>query len=52
MLLKARISVPLRGLRSFASSASTTTAPDTSLPWVSAVTITVGPGLPLSTTWM
>jgi hypothetical protein len=50
MLLKARISVPLRGFSPFSNSASITTAPDPSLPWVNAVTITVGPGLPLSNT--
>ena len=51
MLLKEKISVPRRGARPPSSSASTTMAPDTSLPWVSAATITVGPGLPLSLTW-
>ena len=51
MLLKEKMSVPWRGFRSAASNASTTIAPETSLPWVSAATITVGPGLPLSRTW-
>ena len=52
MLLNEKINVPLRGVRPLSSNASTTTAPDTSLPWVSAATITVGPGLPLSSTWI
>ena len=52
MLLNEKISVPLRGFRPFSSRASTTMAPETSLPCVSDATITVGPGLPLSSTWM
>ena len=52
MLLNEKMSVPWRGFSPDASRSSTTMAPDTSLPCVRAATITVGPGLPLSRTWM
>src|SRR5258706_2757021 len=50
-LANARVSVPRVGASPSRSNRSTTSAPQISLPCVSAFTITWGPGLPLSKVW-
>ncbi len=50
-LAKASVSLPRVGRTPSRSSRSTTIAPQISLPWVSACTMTCGPGLPLSKVW-
>src|SRR5207248_7613632 len=51
MLAKARVKVPRTGRTPRLRSWSTTMAPQISLPCVSALTSTCGPGLPLSKVW-
>jgi hypothetical protein len=45
------VSAPRVGRSLSRSRRSTTIAPQISLPWVSALTITCGPGTPLSKVW-